>query len=237
MASKATWPCGEDLQRRHQLLAEELGAEVVVDQRRQRIDDLEVAEARAVVALDAPQRDHGRRRDAGRPGEAVDQRAVLGQPRPAVLHALVRHHDLEIAVERHLEFGLVARELHHPRDLLDLAQRAYRACRHRRPAFSASARMPRRKASNLGSFWARADTGQAAAVAQRNRRVIMAAAHPLSEKVKNDTEVTADLAIFVAMMRRDNARWSGAESGRAPQAGNCPLSRVAKRTETRLEVQ
>lgn len=43
----------------------------------------------------------------------------------------------------------------------------------------------------------------------------MAAADPLSEKVKNDTEVTADLAIFVAAVRRDNVRWSGAESGRA----------------------
>jgi hypothetical protein len=31
----------------------------------------------------------------------------------------------------------------------------------------------------------------------------MAADDPLSEKVKNDTEVTADLAIFVAKMRRD----------------------------------
>jgi hypothetical protein len=40
----------------------------------------------------------------------------------------------------------------------------------------------------------------------------MAADYPLSEKVKNDTEVTADLAIFVAVVRRDNVRWSGAES-------------------------
>jgi hypothetical protein len=30
----------------------------------------------------------------------------------------------------------------------------------------------------------------------------MAAADRLSEKVKNDTEVTADLAIFVALVRR-----------------------------------
>jgi hypothetical protein len=37
----------------------------------------------------------------------------------------------------------------------------------------------------------------------------MAAADPLSEKVKNDTEVTADLAIFVALMRRGNVRWFG----------------------------
>jgi hypothetical protein len=40
----------------------------------------------------------------------------------------------------------------------------------------------------------------------------MAAADPLNEKVKNDTEVTADLAIFVAVERRDNVRWSSAGS-------------------------
>ncbi len=81
MLSKETWPCARILSARDQLLAEELGAEVVVDQGRQRIDDLEVAEPRAVVALDAPQRDHGRLGDAGRPGEAADQRPVLGQSR------------------------------------------------------------------------------------------------------------------------------------------------------------
>jgi hypothetical protein len=64
--------------------------------------------------------------------------------------------------------------------------------------------------------------------------VIMAAADPLSEKVKNDTEVTGDLAIFVALVRRGRA---SAASDRAPHRGNCPPSRVAKRTETRLEVE
>jgi hypothetical protein len=64
----------------------------------------------------------------------------------------------------------------------------------------------------------------------------MAAADPLSEKVKNDTEVTADLAIFVALMRGDNVRRFGPESGRAPHLENCPPSKVAKRTETRVEV-
>jgi hypothetical protein len=59
----------------------------------------------------------------------------------------------------------------------------------------------------------------------------MAADDPLSEKMKNDTEVTADLAIFVAVVRRDNAGWSGAESGGAPHGGNYPRSRVAKRTD------
>jgi hypothetical protein len=58
----------------------------------------------------------------------------------------------------------------------------------------------------------------------------MAADYPLSEKVKNDTEVTADLAIFVAAVRGGNA-------GGAGDVENCPRSRVAKGTERRLEVQ
>ena len=48
--------------------AEELGAEAVVGERRQRGHDLEIAEPRAVVALDAPQRDDRRCRNAGRCG-------------------------------------------------------------------------------------------------------------------------------------------------------------------------
>jgi hypothetical protein len=40
----------------------------------------------------------------------------------------------------------------------------------------------------------------------------MAADDPLSEKVKNDTEVTAELAIFVTLVRRDNVGCSAAES-------------------------
>ena len=57
-----------DLERRDQLLAEELRAEAVVGERRQGGHDLEIAEPRAEVALDAPQRDDGRGRNAGRCG-------------------------------------------------------------------------------------------------------------------------------------------------------------------------
>ena len=83
MACRPIWPCDTIFSAAISWLAEELGAEAVVGERRQRRHDLEVAEPRAVVALDAPQRDDDRRRHAGRRGEAVDQRAVLLQQHPA----------------------------------------------------------------------------------------------------------------------------------------------------------
>jgi hypothetical protein len=52
----------------------------------------------------------------------------------------------------------------------------------------------------------------------------MAADYPLSEKVKNDTEVTADLATFVAEVRR--YRWEIAH-----------YQGWQKHTVTRLEVE
>jgi hypothetical protein len=64
----------------------------------------------------------------------------------------------------------------------------------------------------------------------------MAADDPLIEKMKNDTEVTADLAIFVALIRRDDAGATGAGRGRPPHRDNCARSMVAKRTELRVEV-
>ena len=52
-----------------------------------------------------------------------DQRAVLREQRPPPLHPLLRHHDVEVLVEAHLELGLVAREFHHPRDFPGRPQR------------------------------------------------------------------------------------------------------------------
>jgi hypothetical protein len=64
----------------------------------------------------------------------------------------------------------------------------------------------------------------------------MAADDPLIEKMKNDTEVTADLAIFVALMRGVGAVATDPGRGRAPHGENCARSMVAKRTELRVEV-
>ena len=113
----------QDLQRGDELFAEEFGAEVVVDQRGQRLHHLEVAEPRAVIALDAPQRDGDLRRKAGRSGEAFDRGAVLRQQRAAALDTLVGDHETLIALPRHLEFGLIARLLHHAWHLADVGQR------------------------------------------------------------------------------------------------------------------
>jgi hypothetical protein len=58
----------------------------------------------------------------------------------------------------------------------------------------------------------------------------MAADYPLSEKVKNDTEVTADLAIFVAVVRRDKAAPAARRERPSDTPKNSPPSKVAKRT-------
>ena len=110
---QADMALAHDLERRDQLLAEERGAEVVEGERGEGGNDLEIALPCAVVALDAPQRHHHRGRQPHGRSEAVDQRAVRAEQRLAVLHSLRRHDQALVLGPAHLEFGLVARELHH----------------------------------------------------------------------------------------------------------------------------
>ena len=129
MACSPIWPCDTILSAAISCWRKNLRAEAVVGERRQGRHDLEIAEPCAEVALDAPQGDDGRSRNAGRCGEAIDQRAVLLQERAAAGDPLVRDDQREILVERHLEFGLVVREFHDPRDLLDRGERCIERAR------------------------------------------------------------------------------------------------------------
>src|SRR5258708_7346670 len=105
-------PLGAVVQRRDRRLGKERGAEVVIGKGSQGRHDLELALPHAVIALDPPQRHHHRGRHADRCTEAVGQRAVLGEQHSAILHPLGRDDQLAIVVPAHLEFRLVARELH-----------------------------------------------------------------------------------------------------------------------------
>ena len=118
----------EDAQSGHQFAAEEAGAAAFPGERRQRLDDMEVAHAGAEAEFQAP--DAGD--DAGVDAEAVlyasEQRAVLLEGGAAVGDALVGDQQGAVLRPGHGEFGLVAVALQHLLVGLHAGKRAVQRC-------------------------------------------------------------------------------------------------------------
>ncbi len=103
----------DDLERVEQLLAEFVAAPAVISQGRQRRQDLELAEQRTVIALEAPHRGDDLARHAIGLLDAAEQRAVLVELGDAVGDAFAAEQTVGELQEGELEYALAGVALDH----------------------------------------------------------------------------------------------------------------------------
>ena len=143
----------DDLQRGEQFVAEIVLAAADAGKRRSRTDHRAVADRRAVVGFDAPDRCDDVTVDAVGSLHRVERRAMLGQDRAAVGDARVGDEDIEIFPRRLGELGLRVEEIHDPQvgrdarqQLIEHLARHVAALRQRPDRFEAGAEIRRRGA-------------------------------------------------------------------------------------------
>ena len=103
----------DDLQRRDQLLAEQIRPPAVIGERGHRLDRRQIAHEAAEVGLERPERRDHRRRHAKLLLDALEQRAVLGDALDAAVDAVLRHHAVGEFQEGLREDLLAAILVHH----------------------------------------------------------------------------------------------------------------------------
>src|SRR5438876_6189511 len=113
----------DDLDCRHQLLAEIGAAAAVVSERGERGDLGKIAAALAVIALDTPERHDEAGLHAEAPRDLLEQRSVLAEPLSALLHARLRYHEMDVLLEGERGLGLMPVEFQNTVDLVHTRER------------------------------------------------------------------------------------------------------------------
>jgi hypothetical protein len=103
----------EDVERGHQLAAEEAGAAALPGERRQRLDHMEVAHAGAEARFEAPDAEDDTWIDTKTVLHAAEQRAVLLIGDPAIGDALIGDQQRPVLRPGHGELGLVTVAIQH----------------------------------------------------------------------------------------------------------------------------
>ena len=142
----------DDLERGEQFVAEEILPAADAGERRGRADHRPVADLRAVVRLDAPDRRDDMTVDAVGLLHPVERRAVLGEDGAAIGDARVGDQDVEILPGRLAELGLRVEQVHDPQvgrdaghELVEHLARNVALLRQRPDAFEAGAEIRRRR--------------------------------------------------------------------------------------------